>query len=203
MQALHLILGTIPACAGEPERRPTGIPHPWDYPRVRGGTSGTSTGARWAAGLSPRARGNRVLSGLDGRQQGTIPACAGEPISVVEVVAWLRDYPRVRGGTSDFLCRRACSAGLSPRARGNRGLLGNLLEHTGTIPACAGEPLARFSIIAPSRDYPRVRGGTLRHLLPWLVLRGLSPRARGNPRSTARSLALNGTIPACAGEPYL
>ena len=48
---------TIPACAGEPWARLSGMLAPRDYPRVCGGTPNT---ARWGAsllGLSPRVRG--------------------------------------------------------------------------------------------------------------------------------------------------
>ena len=52
-----------------------------------------------------------------------------------------------------------------------------------------------------SRDYPRVRGGTLSRASPasWAV--GLSPRARGNLTGHPLTPAAFGTIPACAGEP--
>ena len=51
-------------------------------------------------------------------------------------------------------------AGLSPRARGNLGIVvavGLLLR---SIPACAGEPVDRPKVRFQIRVYPRVRGGT-------------------------------------------
>ena len=71
----------------------------------------------------------------------------------------------------------------------------------GSIPACAGEPLAGDTGGLLIRVYPRVCGGT------WggggrLPLRlGLSPRVRGNPVGTAGAGVAQGSIPACAGEP--
>ena len=70
-------------------------------------------------GLSPRARGNRVVAVVDEARRGSIPACAGEPWKV-----WLtrypnRVYPRVRGGTHEAQLPALREAGLSPRARGN------------------------------------------------------------------------------------
>ena len=49
--------------------------------------------------------------------------------------------------------------------------------------------------------YPRVCGGTHVQILVWAVLRGLSPRVRGNLGWAAMSREPSGSIPACAGEP--
>ena len=92
--------GSIPACAGEPcITSPSSTP-PWVYPRVCGGTEakrmkksvrrvyprvcgGTPRWlsiARHAGGLSPRVRGNPSLPPQRNRPEGSIPACAGEPV---------------------------------------------------------------------------------------------------------------------------
>ena len=113
--------GSIPACTGEPPSIPGRLGWAWVYPRVYGGTP-----LRWSSpggdpactgepgttgrGLSPRVRGNPLLSrcsrswaGLSPRVRGNRPASAGV-------------YPRVRG-----TCRDApFMSGLSPRVRGNR-----------------------------------------------------------------------------------
>ena len=74
-----LILGTIPACAGEPTQDT--VPHSLkkDYPRVCGGTAPGKCleGTEW--GLSPRVRGNLWKGREFQLLLGTIPACAGEP----------------------------------------------------------------------------------------------------------------------------
>ena len=49
---------SIPACAGEPLRRPAPIPAPRVYPRVCGGTELKELLRAEAKGLSPRVRGN-------------------------------------------------------------------------------------------------------------------------------------------------
>ena len=49
--------------------------------------------------------------------------------------------------------------------------------------------------------YPRVRGGTVKCAAASLVLTGLSPRARGNRLRDRIELGVDGSIPACAGEP--
>ena len=71
-------------------------------------------------------------------------------------------------------------------------------------------------------EYPRVcggTGGTMRHCPPWVYPRvcggttswtfchhpeiGLSPRVRGNPAIIRHPVVALGSIPACAGEPYV
>ena len=132
--------GSIPACAGEPRA----IYFPsflhWVYPRVCGGTGvGVHHGhALW--GLSPRVRGNRI--GLEHRQRRSrsIPACAGEPITLLSKPAIREVYPRVCGGTASGLSIGNVGHGLSPRG--------------------AGEPITLLSKPAIREVYPRVCGGT-------------------------------------------
>ena len=51
------------------------------------------------------------------------------------------------------------------------------------------------------RVYPRVRGGTALKRNPGRVVKGLSPRARGNHLLIQSPSTGKGSIPACAGEP--
>ncbi len=72
---------SIPACAGEPqklrrERLEAGV-----YPRVCGGTSADIIALPPLRGLSPRVRGNRYRYTRADFAEGSIPACAGEPVS--------------------------------------------------------------------------------------------------------------------------
>ena len=71
-------------------------------------------------GLSPRVRGN--LAGLKNLydKYGSIPACAGEPSSIVVIYWSNRVYPRVCGGTTEHDQPHHKKKGLSPRVRGNR-----------------------------------------------------------------------------------
>ena len=73
---------SIPACAGEPYHTPHSTTHPQVYPRVCGGTAYCRVSRAWVTGLSPRVRGNRVLSGESSLGHRSIPACAGEPRTV-------------------------------------------------------------------------------------------------------------------------
>ena len=74
-------MGSIPACAGEPKWHASGRSSLRVYPRVCGGTDlGPRTVDR-TTGLSPRVRGNRDPDLRRVPRRGSIPACAGEPVS--------------------------------------------------------------------------------------------------------------------------
>ena len=76
-------------------------------------------------------------------------------------------------------------------------------QHIGSIPACAGEPVAYLRYPGGPAVYPRVCGGTFhpRQRAQLHAGAGLSPRVRGNPGEVGGHQILAGSIPACAGEP--
>ena len=197
------LLGTIPACAGEPRQKPPSRGLTRDYPRVCGGTRWRLHQARHGLGLSPRVRGNPNACPAEVTRARTIPACAGEPRSCERTSSALRDYPRVCGGTLNVPQHRRSGEGLSPRVRGNPALAFAALSSGGTIPACAGEPIVERVAYAYIRDYPRVCGGTGLNARLTIPAMGLSPRVRGNHPALDAARGRPGTIPACAGEPNL
>ena len=74
--------------------------------------------------------------------------------------------------------------GLSPRGRGNR--TGQRLSKDAgrSIPAWAGQPGFHSAPSPPSQVYPRVGGATLASSPAAASFAGLSPRGRGNRRSS-------------------
>ena len=154
-------------------------------------------------GLSPRVRGNHWTPVLAAMRSRSIPACAGEPRAARTPPYADRVYPRVCGGTLSSGTSSATAAGLSPRVRGNRNGERPHLIDGGSIPACAGEPASRQRWLNDRKVYPRVCGGTAGRSSIWRVGRGLSPRVRGNLGhfSAAGMEIVEGSIPACAGEP--
>ena len=193
--------GSIPACAGEP-RVAVENPIPFRvYPRVCGGTLYGSVNLSTLIGLSPRVRGNLDFVGDSRDVNGSIPACAGEPLVVLPLALAVRVYPRVCGGTPDHINVATTRGGLSPRVRGNRMVSISTSYRKGSIPACAGEPRTPSAAGNAAGVYPRVCGGTVKEHRIKTPVSGLSPRVRGNrlPKSPARTPA--GSIPACAGEP--
>ena len=136
-----LFCRSIPAWAGEPDRRlHQGIVLPV-YPRVGGGTASSLGIPAVVWGLSPRGRGNRQRAGAQAGQLRSIPAWAGEPTK-----PWAKNkapgvYPRVGGGTNVSLWSSSRTSGLSPRGRGNLWWWSCLSIPMGSIPAWAGEPI--------------------------------------------------------------
>ena len=193
--------GSIPACAGEPCCVVRGRWRCRVYPRVCGGTLDQAKDAHFASGLSPRVRGNLLLGQVAHTLAGSIPACAGEPRVRASPSCAKRVYPRVCGGTAERLGQPAQGAGLSPRVRGNQVEAVDERSGLGSIPACAGEPPVVVHVQGLDRVYPRVCGGTVCPSTATLICEGLSPRVRGNPSDRFVRDDVDGSIPACAGEP--
>ena len=212
---------SIPACTGEPSSWATRPSGSWVYPRVCGGTHPVLTVGRCVDGLSPRVRGNRIGYEPVGRDRGSIPACAGEPGALGRGHGQVQVYPRVCGGTCWLHLLALARLGLSPRVRGNPVNQRGRHDHAGSIPACAGEPAAGACTWTKPKVYPRCAGepprmrvavasvavyprvcrgtGVIRELE--YPETGLSPRVRGNPVQLRVDGILDGSIPACAGEP--
>ena len=197
------LTGSIPACAGEPHCQTSENIDPWVYPRMRGGTEQHDLDQVVGQGLSPHARGNRLLHDSSQRTLGSIPACAGEPCTPVAGVSPPQVYPRMRGGTVSLTIGTNSFKGLSPHARGNH--ISLLFEHAGrgSIPACAGEPVGDKRTQTRHGVYPRMRGGTNSSSSTARALEGLSPHARGNHHTVSVQQCRRGSIPACAGEPAM
>ena len=193
--------GSIPACAGEPCYGTDETAKAMVYPRVCGGTPNSRRYTTTPVGLSPRVRGNRVAPAAADELRGSIPACAGEPISLRPKTSNTKVYPRVCGGTSAALRPYASERGLSPRVRGNPHHGQGQTVNVRSIPACAGEPQNRPPRLRGAPVYPRVCGGTVAGRSTAQLWMGLSPRVRGNPAHQNLHAGAERSIPACAGEP--
>ena len=140
-------LGSIPACAGEPEiiELPVDISAVRSIP-ARAGEPGwdRDPGPCAQSGLSPHARGKpRTTPAFIAGRGRVYPRACGEtrisnrPKACIE--EWV--YPRACGGTGNNRLPVAQGQGLSPRVRGN--LIGCRVDPAGigSIPARAGKPL--------------------------------------------------------------
>ena len=110
-------------------------------------------------------------------------------------------YPRVYGGTATFSPSPIPRPGLSPRVRGNLGLVSVRLNCLRSIPACTGEPFFSSYVRYLAQVYPRVYGGTQTRICCQFYLQGLSPRVRGNLFISLPFPLAPRSIPACTGEP--
>ena len=151
---------SIPACAGEPGRACHTPTSRGVYPRVCGGTAGRIYAALHDAGLSPRVRGNHATPDRQGADEGSIPACAGEPVEGALADCAGQVYPRVCGGTTERCRNCHAGRGLSPRVRGNPTARSAARFQRPSIPACAGEPFRVATSTSARSVYPRVCGGT-------------------------------------------
>jgi len=193
--------GSIPACAGEPSCDAFTIYIPGVYPRVCGGAQIMPRVIRDIGGLSPRVRGSRRGDLASPNPFGSIPACAGEPRVNASFQTSLPVYPRVCGGATTSACSLLSSSGLSPRVRGSRRKISMVSLMSGSIPACAGEPIRRSRARIRARVYPRVCGGAVALGVIAESDEGLSPRVRGSQHGGKDHVSAIGSIPACAGEP--
>ena len=142
----NIRLGSIPARAGEPV---LDQPFPLEirvYPRACGGTLWPVPRSGAVAGLSPRVRGNQLITRLYANCIGSIPARAGEPGTWGRCTRAIGVYPRACGGTMPKGEHDTPGPGLSPRVRGNHAA--SVVPHagSGSIPARAGEPLVIKSL---------------------------------------------------------
>ena len=154
-----VLLGIIPACAGNTWSDTWPAPIPRDHPRVCGEHVLNIDDATVTQGSSPRVRGTRVPQPTSLAMAGIIPACAGNTSLVLLVESFSWDHPRVCGEHSASIMRSRFSVGSSPRVRGTLASVVEVIGFAGIIPACAGNT-------ALGMDF-------------YLLLRGSSPRVRG------------------------
>ena len=135
------IIGSIPALAGQPKK---GILYPTVfsvYPRAGGATVQGKLCSYLDAGLSPRWRGNQRVANVRHAQDGSIPALAGQPRTVIPNNLHKPVYPRAGGATRRLRLIASFLAGLSPRWRGNHDADQKNRRITRSIPALAGQPI--------------------------------------------------------------
>ena len=94
----------------------------WVHPRVRGEHASPTRRVISGPGPSPRARGTRAQGAGPAGGGGTIPACAGNTPSWLEVRCSGWDHPRVRGEHQPKERHTVPLRGPSPRARGTQSL---------------------------------------------------------------------------------
>ena len=193
--------GSIPACAGSPQRQRVRGGSGEVYPRVCGVTQPAAGVSVGLTGLSPRVRGHPLENPVIVPRFGSIPACAGSPAALRPERPVGKVYPRVCGVTFTPLYPLSPIPGLSPRVRGHRRPTPARPARAGSIPACAGSPSPSTCFSATEEVYPRVCGVTYNAATGSARCCGLSPRVRGHLSCPRPSQGRSGSIPACAGSP--
>ena len=190
----------IPACAGNATSGPGRRCPCADHPRVCGECLLTMAPCGSASGSSPRVRGMPRKAAVSDITPRIIPACAGNAVDRVTDSRRGRDHPRVCGECGDALGHRPGKVGSSPRVRGMRVRLVELVVRDGIIPACAGNAVRQLRGVLPGQDHPRVCGECVKGLEDEQIDSGSSPRVRGMRDPRIRGQRVARIIPACAGN---
>ncbi len=149
------------------------------YPRWRGEHLRQRAALRLIRGLSPLARGTRIVSNLVNEYSRFIPAGAGNTIICLVARSVDAVYPRWRGEHTSVTVLAAPATGLSPLARGTRKKHGAALVLRWFIPAGAGNTSGYFIEFINITVYPRWRGEHRIGRVDKTQPAGLSPLARG------------------------
>ncbi len=190
----------IPACAGNTAECDECLLDGTVHPRVCGEHIDVQLPLQGKNGSSPRVRGTHDVDCHQGEKARFIPACAGNTCPQGRADVQRPVHPRVCGEHSDGEEGNLSPRGSSPRVRGTRKAVSEVLSRSRFIPACAGNtPTMPFRLIRHP-VHPRVCG---EHLIPCATssaVSGSSPRVRGTPGIVQWTGTNFRFIPACAGN---
>ncbi len=169
----------IPARAGNTVPTHAGDANETVYPRSRGEHDHRAGMVRLVNGLSPLARGTRLLLHLGVKQLRFIPARAGNTKTKTRTTRPATVYPRSRGEHEARFYTSGGDGGLSPLARGTH--IPTDLDECARrfIPARAGNTPPLAGRRPGGAVYPRSRGEHLSSCSQFTTQGGLSPLARG------------------------
>ena len=161
------------------------MPRGRDHPRSRGVYPGGDTGAKFAAGSSPLARGLLDVAHLQHARRGIIPARAGFTAPTAKTATPTTDHPRSRGGYGAPQNNRVPGVGSSPLARGLLQRARQTRERRGIIPARAGFTPGCCRARHGWPDHPRSRGVYDHYLQPEVTVEWIIPARAGftSPRA--------------------
>ena len=151
-------------------------------------------------GLSPLARGTRLLAMAYMAIGWFIPAGAGNTGRGILLNSQTPVYPRWRGEHANGFMRHCAACGLSPLARGTHSLDPPWWNASRFIPAGAGNTEYSAGAQAEVAVYPRWRGEHNVVLERAPRRNGLSPLARGTRWGLMLELYRQRFIPAGAGN---
>ncbi len=174
-----VLVGIIPAHAGNTSIRQSQSQWLKDHPRACGEHAYSSLKRTAKAGSSPRMRGTRVLFVEEDGQSGIIPAHAGNTRPSRLSTRRSRDHPRACGEHSATYRDASNLTGSSPRMRGTHVFDKLALRVSGIIPAHAGNTFAAIPLSVSPGDHPRACGEHVVAPAHHAHVLGSSPRMRG------------------------
>ena len=192
--------GIIPAGAGRRALTKRVNPNAWDHPRGCGEKYSNPYTRQPMAGSSPRVRGEELLGEACTHLLGIIPAGAGR--SNINCFAFdaFWDHPRGCGEKGSRRRPEWPAWGSSPRVRGEGRERRGPRPCKGIIPAGAGRSREAGSPGRPGGDHPRGCGEKDANVDARVLVKGSSPRVRGEGQHPARRAHALGIIPAGAGR---
>ena len=197
---ISLMVGLIPARAGNTARPRSRLGCCWAHPRSRGEHLTSDTQIIVSGGSSPLARGTRPLAHDVLAGDGLIPARAGNTKRDWSAVVEAGAHPRSRGEHGILALARPDSRGSSPLARGTPTQSDDVRGLAGLIPARAGNTHGFYCVEFSHGAHPRSRGEHTSEQTHECWPSGSSPLARGTPPARSPLTAQMGLIPARAGN---
>ena len=190
----------IPADAGNTSCRRWGWSPQKDHPRGCGEHDTQDPAEEAKRGSSPRMRGTHTSGATPHHYRRIIPADAGNTGDVAFGGLCDEDHPRGCGEHPGSACSPGRCRGSSPRMRGTLVLGLGANHHLGIIPADAGNTETHSVPSMRFRDHPRGCGEHISRKATRLFWKGSSPRMRGTRSVAVMAQALQGIIPADAGN---
>ena len=152
---------SIPASAGQPVCASGSSDAPKVYPRECGAARSSTARRSRIDGLSPRVRGSLSQRLNARRLYGSIPASAGQPLTLLRLLRLTQVYPRECGAAPRCSTRETDEWGLSPRVRGSLSMPARCSTRHWSIPASAGQPEYDAADDIATPVYPRECGAAL------------------------------------------
>ena len=173
----------IPAFAGN--TKPVDFCHSGieDHPRIRGEHRRKEPATKETSGSSPHSRGTHPLLAVVGKQDGIIPAFAGNTPKPHITQFLGKDHPRIRGEHWLSLRHKSHRLGSSPHSRGTPHIRSPPSRSCRIIPAFAGNTHCGKILGFRNGDHPRIRGEHFLAISAQYFALGSSPHSRGTPGS--------------------
>ncbi len=198
--------GRSPRARSSPTRQRSSAKAPRLSPpvdlRVRGAAVHRACSHGSHTGRSPRARSSHEVNSRARESEGSISACAEQPVLELLAGCLVGVDLRVRGAASRCGASGRWTSGRSPRARSSRRAGGVDGRRHRSISACAEQPRAASPCTRPRRVDLRVRGAASAKTLSTSRPMGRSPRARSSRRLKECINEAMGSISACAEQPH-
>ncbi len=170
------------------------------HPRACGEREKVEDVKRDIRGSSPRVRGTRQPGRSCRVDRRFIPARAGNARRILRLLKPCAVHPRACGERVDRQYRSSAQLGSSPRVRGTRYHLHDLLRPARFIPARAGNASSQNAYPPRYSVHPRACGERRPSPALCTAVSGSSPRVRGTLSMRRRRKTASRFIPARAGN---